>query len=412
MNIKIIPTKLNGKVTVPPSKSVAHRLIISASLSNGTSVITNLYLSVDILATMDCMRALGAKIDFEGDTATIIGIENPPKKAILDCHESGSTLRFLIPVACALGVECTFIGHGKLPTRPITPYIDQFPKHGVEFDFSDAKENEFLPCTVKGKLTAGKFEIDGGISSQFITGLLFALPLLDGDSEIIMTSRLESKPYVDITLSCIEKFRGEVIESEQGYAVKGSQNLKACDSRVEGDYSQAAFYRVANALGSDIEILGLNENSYQGDKAIMEICQKSELDNGKLKPFCVDGSDIPDLVPILTVLGCFADGKSEITNVARLRIKECDRLEAISTCLNLLGGKVKAYDDRLEIEGVDILSGGEVYAYNDHRIAMSMAIASTKCTGNLIIKGAECVSKSYPNFFEHFEMLGGICEKI
>lgn len=412
MNIKINPTKLGGKVINPPSKSVAHRLIISAALAKGTSVITNLYPSVDILATMDCMRELGAKIDFKGDTATIIGIENPPRKATLNCHESGSTLRFLIPVACALGVECTFVGHGKLPTRPITPYIDQFPKHGVELDFSDAKEGEFLPCTVKGKLTAGKFEIDGGISSQFITGLLFALPLLDGNSEIIMTSRLESKPYVDITLSCLKNFGGEVIETEQGYAVNGMQSLKACDSSVEGDYSQAAFYRVANALGSDIEIQGLNENSCQGDKAIMEICQKSESNNGKLKPFCVDCSDIPDLVPILTVLACFCDGKSEITNVARLRIKECDRLEAISTCLNSLGGKVRAYDDRLEIEGVKNLSGGEVYAYNDHRIAMAMAIASTKCTGDLIIKGAECVSKSYPNFFEHFKMLGGEFTKI
>lgn len=411
MNIKINPNKLSGKVTVPPSKSVAHRMIISAALSKGTSIVTNLYPSVDILATIDCMKSLGAKIDFEGDTATVTGITEPPKKAILDCHESGSTLRFLIPVACALGVECTFLGSAKLPTRPITPYLDQFPKHGIEFDFSKANDGEFLPLTVKGKLTAGKFEIDGGISSQFITGLIFALPLLEGDSEIYLTSHLESKPYVDITLGCLKNFYGQVTETEQGYLIKGSQTLKACDVSVEGDYSQAAFYRVANALGSDIEILGLNENSYQGDKAIMEICKNAEC-NGKIKPFNIDCSDIPDLVPILTVLATFADGKSEITNVARLRIKECDRLEAISTCLNSLGAKVKAFDDRLEIEGVDTLSGSEVYAYNDHRIAMSMAIASTKCIGELTVKGAECVRKSYPNFFEHFEMLGGKFEKI
>ena len=255
MDIKITPSLLSGSVQIPPSKSVAHRLIISAALAKGTSKISNIYLSKDINATIEAMKSLGADIEVEGDVATVRGIEAPPEKAVIDCCESGSTLRFLIPVACALGVECTFIGKGKLPQRPITPYIDQFPAHGIEFDFSKAKEGEFLPCTVKGKLASGRFEIDGGISSQFITGLLFALPLVDGDSEIALTSHLESRPYVDITIGCIRNFGGDVAETEMSYTVKGGQQLEACDGMVEGDYSQAAFFKVANALGSNIETL-------------------------------------------------------------------------------------------------------------------------------------------------------------
>lgn len=412
MDIKITPTKLTGSVKIPPSKSVAHRMIIAAALAKGKSVISNLYPSVDILATMDCMRQLGAEIDFKNDVAVITGIEKLPEKAVLDCHESGSTMRFLIPVACALGVECTFIGRGKLPQRPITPYLEQFPKHGIEFDLSGAKEGEILPCNVKGKLTSGKFEIDGGISSQFITGLLLALPLIDGDSEVVLTSHLESRPYVDITIGCMRTFGGEVSETENSYTVKGGQVFSAHDCKVEGDYSQAAFFRVANSLGCDIKIDGLSEKSYQGDKQIMDICADAENADGTLNGFSIDCSDIPDLVPILTVLACFCKGKSEITNVARLRIKESDRLAAISDCLNRVGGKVMAFEDRLEIEGVESLSGGEIDCYNDHRIPMAMSVAAVKCVQPLILRGAQCVSKSYPNFFEHYNALGGKAEEI
>lgn len=412
MDIKITPTKLSGSVQIPPSKSVAHRMIIAAALAKGKSVISNLYPSVDILATIDCMRQLGAQIDFKDDVAVIRGIEKLPEKAVLDCHESGSTMRFLIPVACALGVECTFIGRGKLPQRPITPYLEQFPKHGIEFDLSDAKEGEILPCTVRGKLTSGRFEVDGGISSQFITGLLLALPLLEGDSEIALTSHLESRPYVDITIGCLRAFGGDVAETEHSYTVKGGQVFTAHDGDVEGDYSQAAFFRVANSLGCDIQIDGLRDNSYQGDKQIMEICANAENADGTLNGFSIDCSDIPDLVPILTVLASFCKGKSEITNVARLRIKESDRLAAISDCLNRIGGRVTAFEDSLEIEGVESLSGGEIDCYNDHRIPMAMSVAAVKCKEPLILRGAQCVSKSYPNFFEHYNSLGGKAEEI
>lgn len=403
MNIKITPDKLSGTVQIPPSKSVAHRLIISAALAKGTSRITNIYLSKDIIATIDAMKALGAEITVNGSIATVHGIEKAPEKAVIDCNESGSTLRFLIPVACALGVECTFIGRGKLPERPITPYIEEFPKHGIEFDY-----NGTMPFTVKGKLTPGEFKIAGDISSQFITGLLFALSILDGSSEIIMTSHLESRPYVDITADCLKSFGAEITETSTGYTIKGNQHLIARDGRVEGDYSQAAFFEVANCLGCKVNIEGLNVNSFQGDKKIVEICREMVYNkNVRLKPFSLDCSDIPDLVPILTVLACFCSGKSCITNVARLRIKESDRLEAISTCLNKLGGRVTAYADRLEIEGVDSLHGGIIDSYNDHRIAMSMAVAAVKCTSPLTILNAQCVEKSYPDFFKDYSDLGG-----
>lgn len=413
MDIKITPSKLSGTVNIPPSKSVAHRLIISAALAKGTSKISNIYPSKDIIATIEAMKSLGAEISLNGSIAEVKGIETTPKKANIDCCESGSTMRFLIPVACALGVECTFVGKGKLPQRPIAPYLEEFPKHGIEFDFSNAPQGSILPCTVKGKLTPGKFEIDGGISSQFITGLIFALTLLNDDSEIILTSHLESRPYVDITIDCIKKFGGIITETESGYLVKGNQTLHASDEETEGDYSQAAFFKVANSLGSNINIKGLNSKSSQGDKKIIEICDKIVYNkNDMLNPFTLDCSDIPDLVPVLTVLASFCAGKSEIINVARLRIKESDRLEAISTCLNKIGGKVTAYPDKLVIEGLESLNGGKIESFNDHRIPMAMAMAATRCKTPLVIKGAQCVEKSYPNFWEDYKSLGGKIDVI
>lgn len=413
MKIKITPSKLSGTVNIPPSKSAAHRMIIAAALAKGKSEISNLYPSEDILATMECMRRLGAAIEFSGASAVITGIEKIPEKAVLDCGESGSTLRFLIPVAAALGVECTFIGRGKLPVRPIAPYIEEFPKHGVTLEFSSAKDGEFLPLTIKGKLTAGDFTLSGGISSQFITGLLFALPKLDGESRIVLTTRLESKPYVDITLGTLKDLGCDISETANGYSVRGGQTFMPFNGAVEGDYSQAAFFEAANALGSDIKIAGLNEKSYQGDKKIIEICREIVYNNSTdLKPFRIDCSDIPDLVPILAVLGTFCKGRSYITNAARLRIKECDRLAAMAYNLNEIGGRITELSDGLVIDGVDSLDGGTIDGFNDHRIAMATAIASTRCANPLIITGAECVSKSYPDFWEDFRALGGIFEVI
>lgn len=408
MDLQIFPSKLMGTVTVPPSKSVAHRMIIAAALADGVSKISNLNPSVDILATMDCMRALGAKINFNENTAVIEGVKNAPDKATLNCHESGSTLRFLIPVASALGVNVEFIGSGKLPQRPITTFTDELPQHGVSFNFSKAKGGDSLPCRVSGQLCAGSYKIDGSVSSQFITGLLFALTLTEGNSEIMIINGFNSKPYVDITLDVLHKFGAEIVETDTGYQICGKP-LNPHNSAVEGDYSQAAFFYVASALGANLEICGLNEKSRQGDREIMEICEQFTKFE---KAFELDCSDIPDLVPILAVLACFCRGKSKLTNVARLRVKECDRLSAMEICLNRIGGCVTANEDCLEIEGVKSLRGGEVDCFNDHRIAMSMAIAATRCESPLIIRGAECVRKSFPDFFEVYKTINGKFSKI
>ena len=411
MDKLITPSKLSGSVDIPASKSVAHRLVIAAALAEGESVITNVYPSKDILATVDAMRALGAEIELDGDTARISGITEPPAEAVIDCGESGSTLRFVIPVAAALGVRTTFIGHGKLPERPITPFLEELPRHGARFEYSGT-----MPFTVSGKLTAGEYRIGGDISSQFITGLMLALSAVEGDSRITLTTRLESRPYVDITMGCLEQFGGRASADEQGFSVGGGRRMKGCTCAVEGDWSQAAFFEVANSLGSSVTINGLNVNSYQGDKKILEICRDMVYNKNsvlsQLSPFELDCSDIPDLVPVLAVLASFCEGESRITNVARLRIKESDRLAAVTECLNRIGGRVTAYDDMLVIEGVKALRGGEVESFNDHRIAMAMAVASTRCTAPLLIRGAECVAKSYPGFWEDFERLGGICEEV
>ena len=402
MVVTINPQKLKGEVNVPPSKSVAHRLVIAAALAEGTSRVSNLSFSKDITATVNAMRALGAQIDINGDTAVIKGIEKVPEKAVIDCCESGSTLRFLIPVACALGVETTFLGQGKLPQRPITPYLEELPKHGAQFDY-----NGTMPFTVRGKLQSGEYRIGGDISSQFVTGLLFALSVLKGESRLVLTSPLQSKPYVDITADCLAKCGVSVKSTDEGYCVKGGA-MNAFEEAVEADYSQAAFFFTANSLGSEISINGLNEKSCQGDKKIVEICKEIVYNkNGGLRPFTLDCSDIPDLVPILAVLASFCEGTSRIENAARLRIKESDRLEAVTVCLNALGGKVTAGSDYLEIQGVGSLSGGSVDCFNDHRIAMAMSVAATRCTSPVTLRGAQCVEKSYPDFFGVYKTLGG-----
>ena len=403
MDIKINPRILSGKVTAPPSKSVAHRLLICAALAKGESVIKRISSSKDMQATIGCLNALGADIKLKGDTAFIKGIEKPAEECVLDCCESGSTLRFLIPVACALGARATFTGEGRLPKRPITPFLETLPKNGAEFDYQNT-----MPFTVGGKLKSGRYEIRGDVSSQFITGLLLALPLLNNDSEIVITTKLESRPYIDITIGAMKEFGVTVEWKDDTFIIKGGQNYQPQELAVEGDYSQAAFFETANALGAGLEISGLNVNSYQGDKKIVEIIKEIVYNNKKgLRPFDVDVSDIPDLVPILCVLGSFCEGTSYIRNAARLRIKECDRLHAMAVSLNACGGRVTEYEDELKIEGVSALDGGEVPDFNDHRIPMAMSIAAMRSDRPIIIRGAQAVAKSYPDYWEVYKSLGG-----
>lgn len=274
MNIVITPKPLSGRVVIPPSKSISHRTLICAALSKGESEITGVLECEDIDATTDALTALGAEIRTENGVTYVRGIENVPSYAEINCRESGSTLRFMMPVCAALGVETVFTGSGKLPTRPVTPYLDQFPKHGVEF-ISDT-----FPYHIKGKLTSGVYPVTGDISSQFITGLMFAMPLLEGASVIQLTSTLQSKPYADITVNCMRAFGIETLEVNGNYNIKGIQTYNPTKFTVEGDCSQAAFFAVANELGSSIELVGVNRNSVQGDRAVFDIIDKAIKING------------------------------------------------------------------------------------------------------------------------------------
>lgn len=409
MDVKIIPSKLKGEVNIPSSKSMTHRALICAALARGTSVISNVTFSKDIYATIDALKRCGAKITVSGSEVTVCGIEKAPESADIDCCESGSTLRFMIPVTAAMGITAVYRGQGRLPERPITPYIRELSKNGIGFDY-----NNTMPFTVSGRLEPGIFEIEGDISSQFITGLLFALPLLDGDSEIKIMSRLESKPYADMTISCLKRFGVEIEETENGYSVKGGQKYISKNTVVEGDYSQAAFFYAANLLGSDIKINNLFDKSVQGDKKIVEIINglcynrnNTAVKNG----FSVDASDIPDLVPILGVIGTFCEGRSVVYNASRLKIKESDRLSATAEAINALGGRATATDDGLIIEH-SALTGGVADSAGDHRIAMSAAVAATICSEPVIIKNAESVEKSYPDFFKDYKKLGGTINVI
>lgn len=411
MNVTITPSKLIGRISAPSSKSFSHRMIIAAALADGVSEVSAVNPSEDIDATVDAMTALGAKIINDGNVYTIKGIGEAASSVKINCRESGSTLRFIIPVAAALGCETEFSGSGKLPTRPITPYKRELSEKGVKFEHTDG----VMPFSMNGKLVGGDFHIEGDVSSQFITGLLFALPLCSEDSRIILTSRLESKPYADMTIAALKVFGVKIEEtvSEEGfpvYIVKGNQKYKAADCAVEGDYSQAAFYYVANALGSEIEIGNLNTASVQGDKQICSILDEigfGKVPCGEYEPFTADASDIPDLVPILTVLGCFTKDVSRIVNAKRLKIKESDRLKAIADAINVIGGNVVYGDDFLEIHPVRSFTSGRIDGCNDHRIVMASAVASTMADGEITITDGEAVAKSYPDFWQDFKKLGG-----
>ena len=429
MKVKIKPSILSGEIVIPPSKSYSHRAIISAALANGEkkSKINNLKFSVDIETTVKIMENWGAKITKKEGSLEILGNNGKivPKKNYIQCNESGSTIRFLIPVGLTSENELIFDGKGKLIDRPLDSYYKIFDDQGIKYEMSEDK----LPLKVNGKLKAGNYEIDGNISSQFITGLLYALPLLDGDSTIVINKNLESKGYVDLTLEIL-KLSGIKIKNNdyKSFEIKGNQEYKYFDYTVEGDYSQVAFWIVAGIISAnkdnEIKCLHLNKYSLQGDKAIIEIVQKmgAKLEifddyvivkPSKTKGTIIDVSQCPDIAPILTVLGALSEGETKIINAERLRIKESDRIISIKTELNKLGAEVEEVGDSLVIQGVDTFEGGvEVSAWNDHRIAMSLAIASIRCKNEIVIDEAESVKKSYPHFWDDFEKMGGQIEKF
>lgn len=392
--VKIKNAILNGSVVIPPSKSAAHRALLCSFLAGGGTV-SPIISSKDMQAMQQAISAL----------------ENDDK--IVDCIESGNTLRFVIPVAAALGKSVTFVGSGRLPERPLETFLELLPKHNIK-----CTSNGRLPLSIEGKLTAGKYEIAGNISSQYISGLLFALPILDGDSEIVLTTRLESKPYIDLTIKVMRDFGVEVQETESGYLVRGNQQYKTRDYIVESDWSQAAFFLVGGAVGKSVALKGLDMNSVQGDKAIVDILKKFGADieikeneiisrKAELKGIKVDVSDIPDTVPALAVAAAYANGRTEIIGGERLRFKESDRIESVVSNLKRLGADVTETSDGMIINGGKKLKGAELLGYNDHRIVMAFSIAALFAGGETIITEANSINKTYPSFFEDYNRIGG-----
>lgn len=420
--VKIQPGRLAGTVNVPSSKSMGHREIICAALAQGISVIDNISMSDDIAATLRCLNALGVKSEltaskFKGRSAVKIYGTGGVKAtgAVCDCGESGSTLRFLLPLGALCGAPVTFSGAGRLGERPLKPYYDIFDLQGIKYSPAQG-----LPVTVEGRLRSGEFKLPGNVSSQFVSGLLFALPLLEGNSEIIITTPLESQSYIDLTLSALAKYGIEVTNNNyQRFIVPGGQKYQSGNADVEGDWSQAAFWLVAGCLNGDIICGGAEETSLQGDRVVKDILTAmggniTMTDGGlqavtsPLHGTVIDAADCPDIIPVLTVAAAVAEGTTKIINAGRLRIKECDRLHAIAAELNKLGADVTEQAESLVVKGKPQgLVGGSVSAWNDHRIAMSMAVASLVCRGPVIIGGSESVKKSYPTFWQDFRMLGG-----
>ncbi|WP_238903828.1 3-phosphoshikimate 1-carboxyvinyltransferase [Clostridium sp. YIM B02506] len=415
-SVKITPGKLKGEVKIPPSKSMAHRAVICASLSKGKSKITNIEYSDDIIATINAMRALGSEIEIFDDHLEIDGSSVFSKNVgEIDCNESGSTLRFMVPLAIAKEAEMRFIGKGNLGKRPLTTYYEIFDRQGIEYSYKDGE----LDLKVKGSIKGEEFKIRGDISSQFISGLLFTLPLIKEDSKIIITTNLESKGYIDLTLSMLDYYGINVVNNDyKEFIIKGNQKYTPKDYKVEGDFSQSAFFLVADALGSDVLVKDLNMDSLQGDKEVIEIIErmgckilsKEEGIKAKVKdltPTIIDAAQCPDIIPVLTVLASLTTGITKVINAERLRIKECDRLKAITRELNKLGASVTELENSLLIEGVESLTGGTVSSWDDHRIAMSLAIAATCAKDEVIIENPSCVKKSYPSFWRDYKLLGG-----
>ena len=418
-NVKYLPYTPCGAVAAPPSKSDVHRAVICAALSGGVCKISPVALSNDIRATIGCVEALGAEASVENDVLTVDGSAVFAKKtATLDCIESGSTLRFMIPVAAAGGVEARFTGSGSLVSRPIGLYSQILPEKGVSLEGGDG-----LPLKISGKLKSGVFKVPGNISSQFISGLLFALPLLRGDSDIILTSPIQSAGYINMTIRTMEKFGIEVDVTDTGWHVRGGQRYIPSDYRTDGDWSQAAFYLVSGAVNGEITVNNLNTDSKQGDRKIAgllrefgaEVIQEADsvtVKKSDMKGIEIDASQIPDLVPALAVCASFADGVTRITNAERLRIKESDRLISTAALINSLGGEAKELPDGLVIRGSRTLIGGTVKGFNDHRIVMSAAICAAGSENPIICTDALSVNKSYPGFFDDYNSVGGKSEII
>lgn len=398
--LKIYPGKISGSINAPASKSMGHRALICASLALGKSKISNIGSSKDIEATINVLRKLGAKIEVKDNEAIVDGID--PKMAnenIMDCNESGSTLRFLIPLFTLNDKLQTFTGHGKLMSRPLDLYEKIYEYFKLEGSY----------LKVKGPLKAGEFHLDGSISSQFFTGLLFALPLLDNDSKIVIENKLESKSYIDMTIDVLSAFGVNVDFKDNILTIKGGQKYTARDYVVEGDYSGAAFLKLLSEINNDIEIKGLNTDSKQGDKVFFDFVKEIKND----KPV-FDLKDCPDLGPALMVLSCLSKKDVVINSIERLRIKESDRVNCMIDELKKFGFNIEANEHSMFIKNSEMLDleDIEIDAHNDHRIAMALSSLATIYSKPVIILDEKCVSKSYPDFYKDLKHLGIKMEEL
>lgn len=431
MDMRVMPSEIGGSIEAVASKSEAHRLLICSAFADAPTKISCNTSSQDIDATVDCLRALGAQVTRTPEGFEVAPAGDPTPGALLDCGESGSTERFLLPIACVLGRGAALTGRGRLAARPLSPLYEELEAHGAELSPQGA-----FPLEVSGKAAGGRYTIAGNVSSQFISGLLMAAPLAGEAVEVFVTAPVESLPYIDITCAAMAEFGVEVArrkheEAAEGGMVsgllfsvaRGSRYHTPGKVRVGGDWSNAAFWLAAGALNpAGIEVKGLDLRSHQGDRAILgalallgarvergedSVCVSPDV----LRGCRLDVHSCPDLVPPLAAVAALAQGTTAIVGAGRLRIKESDRLQTVSDAVNALGGRVTQTDDGLRIEGVGSLAGGTVDAANDHRIAMMSAVLASTATGPTTIRGAQCVAKSYPAFFEDLSSLGGTCKE-
>ena len=394
MDITIFPRKLSGTVSAIPSKSQAHRLLICAAFADAPTTLLCSETNRDIEATAECLRALGASITRTAEGYYIIPQQQIPSCATLPCGESGSTLRFLLPMACALGVNATFVMEGRLSQRPLSPLWEELERMGCTLT---RPSGNTVRC--EGKLRPGEYYIDGGVSSQYITGLMLALSLLEKKSHLHITGKLESAPYVRMTKNALAQF-------SISWDTLGGQRFRSPGTlQIEGDWSNAAFFLAAKHFGQPLEVTNLSAESPQGDRAV---CDLLPLLSRELST--ISAADIPDLVPILAVFAAANQG-AVFTDIQRLRLKESDRVASVVNMLRALGGRAEATENTLTVHATGF-SGGTVDACNDHRIAMAAAIAATVCKDPVTILGAECVNKSYPAFWAEYRRLGGNYEQF
>lgn len=414
MQVKVHGSYLQGDIDIIISKSYAHRVLILCALADKPTKVMGKSCAKDIISTINCLTALGAQID-ETPNGYIVTPIKENKEAICNAGESGSTLRFLLPIASALGQNCTFKTEGRLGERPMKDLIYSLQQGGVSI-------TDTAPYRLSGKLKSGEYKIKGDISSQYITGLLLALPILNGDSKIIVEGKMSSQGYIDITLDVIKKFGVNIEKTSYGFFIQGGQKyISPNEITIEGDWSNAAFFLAAGAINGDITVRGLDIDSKQGDKEIYNILKAmganiKVVDDGikvkrsKLSSIEIDADNIPDLVPILCVLSAYATGKTVIKNVERLRYKESDRIASTMQMLATLGIQT-SYNGSLNIVNGKV-TGGIVDGFCDHRIVMSASVAALLSNNTVDILGAEAVNKSYPNFFEEYKRLGGKVDVI